>query len=107
LSGLKGQKILVMGDMKELGEDTDSVHSSVGQYASAANIGEVWATGEKSKLAIEACAAKGRYFEDKEALIAALIDISNPDLTILIKGSRGARMNEVVAALRIDGETEC
>lgn len=107
LSGLKGQKILVMGDMKELGDDTDSAHSSVGQYASKSTIDEVWAVGEKSKLAVDACAAKGRHFEDKKALIAALIAISSPGLTMLIKGSRGARMNEVVTALKIDGESEC
>ena len=106
LSGLKGQKILVMGDMKELGDDTDSAHSSVGQYASKSTIDEVWAVGEKSKLAVDACAAKGRHFEDKKALIAALIAISSPGLTMLIKGSRGARMNEVVTALKIDGESE-
>jgi UDP-N-acetylmuramoyl-tripeptide--D-alanyl-D-alanine ligase len=107
LSKLSGQKILVMGDMKELGIDADSAHRSIGEYAADAKLDALWATGEKSKLAIDAYAGKGRHFESKEELIEALMDITNSDLTVLIKGSRGAKMNEVVAALKIDGETQC
>jgi len=107
LSRLPGQKILVMGDMKELGTDTDSAHRSIGEYAADANLDALWATGEKSKLAIDAYAGKGRHFENKEELIEALIDITNSDLTVLIKGSRGTKMNEVVTALKVDGETQC
>ncbi|MEX0963623.1 MAG: UDP-N-acetylmuramoyl-tripeptide--D-alanyl-D-alanine ligase [Pseudohongiellaceae bacterium] len=107
MSGLGGQKILIMGDMKELGADTDSAHISVGEYASKAAIDEFWATGEKSRLAIDSYAGKGRHFESKEELITELKAISNPELTVLIKGSRGAKMNDVVNALRIDGENQC
>ena len=107
LSKLSGQKILVMGDMKELGIDTDSAHRSIGEYAAASKLDALWATGKKSKLAIDAYAGKGRHFESKEELIEALIDIMNSGLTLLIKGSRGAKMNEVVTALKIDGETQC
>lgn len=107
LSKLPGQKMLVMGDMKELGIDTDSAHRSIGEYAGDAGLDALWATGDKSKLAIDAYAGKGRHFENKEELIQALIDITNSDLTVLVKGSRGAKMNEVVTALKIDGETQC
>lgn len=107
LAGLSGQRILVMGDMKELGEDTDSAHRSIGEYAADAGIDAVWAIGEKSKLAIAAYSGTGRHFENKEELIQALIDITNSDLTVLIKGSRGAKMNEIVTALKVDGETQC
>jgi UDP-N-acetylmuramoyl-tripeptide--D-alanyl-D-alanine ligase len=107
LSRLSGQKILVMGDMKELGIDADSAHSSIGKYAANAKLDALWATGEKSKLAIDAYNGKGRHFENKEKLIEGLLDITNSDLTVLIKGSRGAKMNEVVTALKIDGETQC
>lgn len=107
LASLQGRTILVMGDMKELGADTDSAHESVGRYAAASAVDEFWATGEKSALAIEAYGDSGRYFDDKESLIAALKDISSPDLTILVKGSRCAKMNDVVSALKIDGETRC
>lgn len=107
LSRLSGQKILVMGDMKELGIDTDSAHRGIGEYAADAGLDAFWATGEKSKLAIDAYGGKGRHFESKEELMEALLDITNSDLTVLIKGSRGAKMNEVVTALKIDGETQC
>ena len=107
LSRFPGQKILVMGDMNELGIDTDSAHRRIGRNAAGAGIDALWATGEKSKLAIDAYADRGRYFENKEELIKALINITNSDLTVLIKGSRGAKMDEVVTALKIDGETQC
>ena len=107
LSNLSGQKILVMGDMKELGIDADSAHRSIGEYAADAKLDALWVTGKKSKLAIEAYAGKGRHFESKEKLIEALIDISNSDLTVLIKGSRATKMDEVVSALKVDGETQC
>lgn len=107
LSSLRGRKILVMGDMRELGAETDAAHVSVGDYAAAANLDELWATGEKSKLAFDAYSGCGRYFDNKEALIEALKAIAQPELTILIKGSRGAKMNEIVAALKDNGETPC
>ena len=107
LSRLSGQKILVMGDMEEFGTEADSAHSSIGKYAANAKLDALWATGEKSKLAIDAYNGKGRHFENKEKLIEGLLDITNSDLTVLIKGSRGAKMNEVVTALKIDGETLC
>lgn len=107
LSNLQGQKILVMGDMGELGSDTDSAHHSVGEYAAAAGIDALWAIGENSKLAVDSYAGKGRHFESKEDLIEALVKIANSDMTVLIKGSHSAKMNEIVTALKIDGETQC
>lgn len=107
LTKLSGKKILVMGDMGELGIETDSAHRGIGEYAAAAGLDALWTVGEKSKLAADTYAGKGRHFENKEELIESLIDIANSDLTVLVKGSRSAKMNEVVTALKIDGETQC
>lgn len=107
LSELSGQRILVMGDMKELGIDTDSAHRNVGEYAAGAGLDALWATGENTRLAIDAYAGAGRHFKSKEELIEALLEIANSELTVLIKGSRSAKMNEIVTALKIDGETQC
>ena len=107
LSKLSGQKVLVMGDMNELGEEADSAHRNIGEYAAGGGLDALWTIGEKSKLAIDAYGGEGRHFESKEELIEALLDIANSDLTILIKGSRGTKMNEVVTALKVDGETQC
>lgn len=107
LASLAGKTILVMGDMKELGEETDSAHRGVGEYAASSHIDEFWATGEKSRLAIEAYGKSGRYFDDQASLITALKDIASSDSTILVKGSRGAGMNNVVSALTLDGEIRC
>ncbi len=104
LSHMPGRKILIAGDMKELGAEANSAHISVGEYASSTAIDEVWATGEKAKLVIDAYQGQGRYFSSKDELVQALVAIADSELTVLIKGSRGARMDEVVASLTPSGE---
>jgi UDP-N-acetylmuramoyl-tripeptide--D-alanyl-D-alanine ligase len=90
--------------MKELGAETDSAHAFVGEYAAKAGVTELWAVGEKSKLMVAAFKAKGRHFSSKDELLQALISIAGSEMTVLIKGSRAARMDDIVMALKSDGE---
>ncbi len=105
LSAREGRKILVAGDMQELGEETDSAHAAVGDYASRVGIDEVWATGEKSRLIVNSFQRCGKYFLKKDELVQALVSTASSELTILVKGSRIARMDQVVAALKSGGES--
>lgn len=104
LAPISGRTILVAGDMKELGAETDSAHAFVGEYAAKAGITELWAVGEKCELMVAAFNAKGRHFSSKDELLQALISIADSEMTILIKGSRAAGMDEIVIALKSDGE---
>ena len=104
LASVPGRTILVAGDMKELGAETDSAHAFVGEYAAKAGVTELWAVGEKSKLMVAAFKAKGRHFSSKDELLQALISIAGSEMTVLIKGSRAARMDDIVMALKSDGE---
>lgn len=107
LASIPGKKILIAGDMKELGTETDSAHTLVGDYASSAGLDALWATGEKSRLVIDAFKGAGKHFPNKDELVRALVSLASPGLTVLIKGSRGARMDEVVMALKPSGEIQC
>ncbi|OOZ41881.1 UDP-N-acetylmuramoyl-tripeptide--D-alanyl-D-alanine ligase [Solemya pervernicosa gill symbiont] len=102
LSGIGGHRWLVMGDMAELGDDAAALHAEVGVQAKALGIDRLYAVGELSAAAVEAFGAEAFHFESKEALIEALRDQLAADVTLLVKGSRSARMEQVVEGLSID-----
>lgn len=91
---------LVLGDMKELGEEAAHLHAQAGQEARSAGIQRLFAIGELAGLAAQAFGAGGAQFESKQALVAALLSAAEAGVTCLVKGSRSARMEEVVQALR-------
>ncbi len=94
-----GEKIVVAGDMKELGEESIESHKAVGSYAKKAGVSSLWATGEMSKLTVTSFGAEGAYFESQSELVDACKDIADSRIVFLIKGSRGAQMDVVVNQL--------
>ena len=82
--------------MGELGAWAEAAHREVGAYA-AGKVGALYAVGPLMRNAVEAFGAAGRHFADQASLIQALA--GEPSTTILIKGSRSAAMDKVVAAL--------
>lgn len=99
LADKRGRRILVMGDMKELGPDSDALHEQVGARASDAGIDQLHAVGEFSAFAIRAFDGEGFLYDDQAALLAALRPLLQPNTTMLVKGSRSSAMDRVVAAL--------
>lgn len=99
LAASDGRRILVLGDMGELGADAEAFHRGVGQQAHESGIDAVFATGDLTTLTIEAFGAQGRHFASKEALIAALCSELSSNDVVLVKGSRSMRMEQVVDAL--------
>ncbi|MCV6614795.1 MAG: Mur ligase family protein, partial [Cellvibrionaceae bacterium] len=100
-----GEKFLVLGDMGELGEKARSHHADVGAYAQGKGLSGLFCVGELSKAA----AAKsdcGKHFGDKTELVAALRPLLGKDTTVLVKGSRSAAMETVVAALLAEEQGE-
>jgi UDP-N-acetylmuramoyl-tripeptide--D-alanyl-D-alanine ligase len=98
----KGRRVAVLGDMFELGDGANALHRDVGEAAAASGIAWVLALGPNA----EATAAGARHagaeaaaFEDVEALQRALdAGLRNGDW-IVVKGSRGMRMERVVEHL--------
>ncbi len=96
LAGLDGRRILVLGDMAELGADADKLHYEVGEYARQQGVDLLLATGDLCAHAIAGFGDKGRLCADKKALVESLLPELRGDVTVLVKGSRSAGMNELV-----------
>ena len=93
---MPGDTVLVLGDMAELGENAEKLHSEIGQYAKNAGIRYLYATGGLSVNTVNAFGKNGFYFEDKNKLIDSLNERLTGSEVVLVKGSRSAAMEEVV-----------
>lgn len=104
LASTGGERWLVLGDMRELGDDAASLHAEVGRRAKMSGIARLYALGEFSRSAAEAFGNDGRSFESHAALADALradieaIPAVNA-LRVLVKGSRGSAMDRIVNAM--------
>ncbi|MGH8460229.1 MAG: UDP-N-acetylmuramoyl-tripeptide--D-alanyl-D-alanine ligase [Stenotrophobium sp.] len=103
LATLPGQRWLVLGDMAELGSDAPRLHAEAGAIARDLGLDRVYALGALAGAAAKAFGAGGSTFENHEALANALRPHLNTNVALLVKGSRSARMERVVAAL-VDGK---
>jgi UDP-N-acetylmuramoyl-tripeptide--D-alanyl-D-alanine ligase len=102
LASFAGRRILILGDMGELGEKARFYHGQVGEYAKEKAIDQVLSLGVLSQSASAVFAAQGKHFSDITALKDHLINElkgEQRDITILVKGSRSAKMERVVEAL--------
>jgi UDP-N-acetylmuramoyl-tripeptide--D-alanyl-D-alanine ligase len=96
LSKYKKNTILVIGDMLELGKYKKKLHKEVGEYAKANGINIVIGYGELTKETIKAFGKKGIFFDNEESLKNYLKkNITSKDV-ILIKGSRGMKMERFI-----------
>lgn len=98
-----GPAWLVLGDMRELGDDAPAMHAEIGRRARAAGIARLYTLGDLSAHAARAFGADARAFDDHDALAASLASELAPGVRVLVKGSRGSRMDRVVKAL-LQGE---
>jgi len=121
LAACAGKRVLVLGDMGELGEEGVALHTEVGERARQAGIQHLLTLGELSEAATEAFGAGARHFRVLDALCSALEELIGRDaaivetpaietpvvetqaaetpaaeITVLVKGSRFMRMERVV-----------
>ena len=98
LASSSGRRVLVLGDMAELGVDAEQLHAELGDYALNAGIDQLYTLGNLSAKASDAF--KGQHFTDLDSLKAPLFnEIERRDLTLLVKGSRSSQMDLVVDML--------
>jgi len=98
LAAYPAPRILVVGDMGEVGAQGKEFHEEIGAYAAARGIETVLATGE---LARHLIASGARHYEQFDELLAALDEKlgGNTKATVLVKGSRFMKMERVVQHL--------
>lgn len=91
-----GKKILVLGDMGELGTDAAAMHAQIGLAARAAGVNRLLALGKLTQETVGAFGACAMHFERIQELLAELENELTPDTTVLVKGSRFMQMERVV-----------
>jgi len=99
LRGLPGRRILVLGDMGEVGEQGETFHREIGRFAAQAGIDELLAIGDLAAHAFAEFGTGGIWYAQIEGLLEDVAEKAVAGTTILVKGSRFMRMERVVAAL--------
>ncbi len=97
-----GKKVLVMGDMGELGIEASKMHAEMGALAKQMKIDELYALGELSSFAVKEFGAGARHFDSIEELLVALQPALSKECTVLVKGSRFMKMERVVKEITTD-----
>lgn len=103
LAELPGPRLLVMGDMGEVGEQGPQFHAEAGRHAAAAGIDLLFTLGEQSREAARAFGA-ARHFNDMDELIAATLVQLPGVASVLVKGSRFMKMERLVQAVQAAAE---
>ena len=99
------RSILVAGDMLELGAQSGSLHRQVGAWAATANINKLWVTGEYADAVAAGAKEAGMPGENiivgsQETILDSLKASLKPGDWVLVKGSRGSRMDNVVKGIK-------
>lgn len=97
-----GKKIAVLGDMFELGENSEKYHYEVGRYLADKPIDELVVIGEMAQHIVRGVQdanadIKCYTFKDNGEIALFLMSVMTPDDIVLIKGSNGMHLNEVVS----------
>ncbi|TEW54926.1 UDP-N-acetylmuramoyl-tripeptide--D-alanyl-D-alanine ligase [Psychromonas sp. RZ22] len=108
LSQYKCKRVLICGDMGELGEYAENEHQSVGEYAHQQQIDKLFTVGSLSQLATSAYnaasqSAGAEHFLDKQLLKLAMSNYFKNEqvkTVVLVKGSRSAKMEEIVTFIK-------
>ena len=94
-----GKKLLVLGDMGEIGEASGQYHDEIGGYAKSQGVDYLYALGDAAKQAVRNFGEGARHFCNVEKLVAAVEKELGPEVTVLVKGSRFMKMERVADAL--------
>ncbi|MBC7444875.1 MAG: UDP-N-acetylmuramoyl-tripeptide--D-alanyl-D-alanine ligase [Polaromonas sp.] len=103
LAGLPGPRLLVMGDMGEVGSQGPQFHAEAGRQARALGIDKLFTLGEQAQVA-SAGFGNGQHFSSMAELIAAVASELPQVASLLVKGSRFMKMERVVQAVVAAGD---
>ena len=103
MAGSRRRAVAVLGDMKELGQESEAGHRYVGEQAAARKPGLLITVGKMAEWTAEAASALGKSrihrFADTESAAAGTRELTKPGDLVLIKGSRAMAMERIVDAL--------
>ena len=96
LSNSQKRKVLVLGDMLELGRMRKHMHKKIGNYASHKKIDILLGFGDLTKYAVDAFGKNGVFFSNENELKIFLKQNISSDDVVLLKGSRGMQMEKFI-----------
>lgn len=99
LTKRSGDSFLVLGDMLELGKESEQLHYQIGVKALQSGVTQLYCYGDHSKQAAKAFGKKAYHFDDQASLVQALRQSLHEDSVVLVKGSLGMKMNNIVLSL--------
>ncbi|WP_086926585.1 UDP-N-acetylmuramoyl-tripeptide--D-alanyl-D-alanine ligase [Acidovorax carolinensis] len=105
LAALPAPQLLVMGDMGEVGDQGPQFHAEAGAHARAAGIAQLYALGAQSANAARAFGT-ARHFDNMASLQAAVLQALPQVGSVLVKGSRFMKMEQVVEAMVANAEQQ-
>ncbi|MWP48379.1 MULTISPECIES: UDP-N-acetylmuramoyl-tripeptide--D-alanyl-D-alanine ligase [unclassified Gilliamella] len=97
-----GYRVLVVGDMGELGPESEKYHRQIGELARDEKLDCVVSIGKLSQF-ISQYSGEGHHFNNKQDAANFLLTLlrQHPTLTMLVKGSRSAKMEEIIEKIQI------
>ena len=99
-----GRRIAVLGDMLELGDSAVTLHRELGQHAATAGVDQIFVRGDHAGDVVDgardAGAAHAEAVNEHQAIAEAIHATAGPGDVVLVKGSRGMRMERVIEALK-------
>ncbi len=107
LAHVPGKRILVLGDMGELGKGAAQLHREIGVAARELGIQHLFALGALSVEAVREFGAGAQHFSGIDALYGVLDKELDAQTTVLVKGSRFMKMERVVQHLALHKEEPC
>jgi UDP-N-acetylmuramoyl-tripeptide--D-alanyl-D-alanine ligase len=99
LAALPGPRLLVVGDMGEVGDQGPLFHAEAGAHAKTRGIELVFALGDQSAHVVDSFGAAGVHHSGIDSLNAAVVAALPEVGSVLVKGSRFMKMERVVAAI--------
>lgn len=99
LTKFSGRHYLALGDMGELGDGAEKIHTEIGQQAKQYGVNKLFTLGPLAKFSASGFGQDAACFTDQKDMIAAIDDELMPDVTLLVKGSRLMKMENIVHGL--------
>ena len=110
-----GRAVAVLGDMLELGSESESFHEQAGEMAAEAGVSTLWGVGPMSEATVrgflswceghprESSGRSAQHVDSAEEAAGSIVGLRSGDV-VLVKGSRGVRLENVVIRVLADGE---
>lgn len=92
--------VAVLGEMREMGPTSDAEHAGIGAYAVDRGVDVVLVVGEAARATADGAGDRSTFVPDNDAAVAWLRAHVGEGDVVLVKASRGARLDEVAAALQ-------